>query len=72
MIGYPRTRLQAIALQKARIVPDRFFILKTSESMIHNKVLKKLEDNTKENPLTETEVENAIRNAVLEYNMYYF
>lgn len=61
VVGYPRTRVQAIAMQKAGIVPDKFFILKESESTIRNKLIITLEDNN----------ETAIKNAILEYTMYY-
>eukprot|EP00826_Nyctotherus_ovalis_P039115 TRINITY_DN3730_c0_g1_i26.p1 TRINITY_DN3730_c0_g1~~TRINITY_DN3730_c0_g1_i26.p1 ORF type:complete len:438 (-),score=132.75 TRINITY_DN3730_c0_g1_i26:108-1421(-) len=69
VVGYPSTRIQAIAMQKAGIVPDRIFILKTEEPVIRRRLLDMVEDNTKENPITESEAEKIVNNAVLEYNI---
>lgn len=36
--GFPRTRVQALALQKIGIIPDRFIMLETAEANIQEKV----------------------------------
>ena len=63
VVGYPRTRVQAMAMQRAGIVPDRFFILKGNESIMRNKLLSTLDT------LKEDEAEKIVKNAILEYTM---
>lgn len=72
VVGYPSTRMQAIAMQKAGIVPDRLFMLNTTESAIRERLLGMVEDNTKEAPIAESEAGKLVNDAILEYNMYSF
>jgi adenylate kinase len=64
--GYPRTRVQAIALQSKGIIPDKFFILNMSEETIRQKVITGLQAADPQKPETKAIVDNII----LEYNMY--
>ena len=72
--GYPRTRSQAIGLQKMGIMPDKFFILNANEATISKKIRTSLTTNgnsseTGGKHLNEQKIEVAISNAILEYNM---
>ncbi len=67
--GYPRTRVQAIALQRMGIVPDKFFVLGVSESTIYKKIKASVTANSEGKALTESEIDQLVQNAVLEYNM---
>lgn len=40
--GFPRTRLQAIALQKMSVVPDKFILLDIAENISIDKVKRNL------------------------------
>jgi adenylate kinase len=72
--GYPRTRAQAIGLQKMGFMPDKFFILHINEAAISKRIRHSLTQNgnnseTAVKHLSEKEIETAISNAILEYNM---
>ena len=40
--GFPRTRLQALALQNIRIIPDKVFMLNIADSVSYEKLNQKL------------------------------
>ena len=73
--GYPRTRVQAVALQKMGVVPDKFFVLDTNEATIYKKLRTSFTTNAADSGaqakrLSEVELDAAIQNAIMEYNMY--
>ena len=76
--GYPRTRVQAIWLQRMGIIPDKFFILNIDEETISKKIrttmqqTEGLESGYQKEALNSEEIEAIVRNVILEYNMYYF
>ena len=59
--GFPRTRLQAMALQDKGIVPDKFFVLNLSESNMHKALVEKLKA-----------TEQVASRMVLQYSVYIF
>ena len=72
--GYPRTHVQAIALQRLGIVPDRFFILRSSESTIFQKLKQTVQGNggadSGPSPgLTAEQADAAAHKALTEYTM---
>ena len=67
--GYPRTRVQAIALQRMAVVPDKFFVLGVSESAISKKIKSSLAPSLENKSMSEAEAEQIVQNAILEYNM---
>ena len=73
--GYPRTRVQAIALQRMGVIPDKFFILNTSEATIYKKVRASLvasvtgDTSSTSRTLNEKEIDTIAHNTILEYNM---
>lgn len=69
VVGYPRTRIQAIALQRVGLIPDNIFILKTTEASITDKIY---EDFIKNRPGTESGIDKIVKDAVLEYAVYQF
>ncbi len=72
--GYPRTHVQAIALQRLKIVPDRFFILRSNESTIFQKLKQSIQGNGAPDAvpgpvLSPEQVEAAAHRALTEYTM---
>lgn len=73
--GYPRTRVQAIGLQKMGIVPDNFFLFTIAEKFISERVKTNLkasevsEGGLQKKVLTEAEADTIAKNVSLEYNM---
>ena len=71
--GFPRTEVQAVALQKMGIIPEKFIMLNQSSEETFEKVKEKLSGNDqdyiiqcKDDP---KRLEQLARNAVLEYNL---
>ena len=79
MEGFPRTRVQALALQKLGIIPDKFILLNIDEITTLERVRNKLSGKDVEN-YTNTSLENfneedivsLARAALNEYAMYVF
>ena len=69
--GCPQTRVQANALQKMGIVPDKFFILKITDAMISQKIKDEVHGYNEEKPISEAEIEEIAKNTITEYNMYH-
>lgn len=67
--GYPSTRVQANALQKMGIVPEKFFILNVTEPMMLQKIKESLSANNEEKEMSECELEQMARRAATEYRM---
>lgn len=73
--GYPRTRVQAIELQKMKIVPDKFFILNHSEAATFQKLKANMQSNGSgdaggpKKVLSPEQIEAAAHNAITEYNL---
>ena len=75
IVGYPRTRVQAINLQRMGITPDKFFILNLNEAAVFQKIRGTLplpEPEAEGKPrksLTSEQLDLMARNSILEYNM---
>lgn len=75
IVGYPRTRVQAINLQRMGITPDKFFILNLNEAAVFQKIRGMLQVAVPESEgkprksFTEEQLDLMARNAILEYNM---
>ena len=67
--GFPRTRLQAIALQKMGIVPDKFIMLDIVENISMDKVKRNLKSEDEIINFQEEDVENIAENALTEYRL---
>jgi adenylate kinase family enzyme len=67
--GFPRTRLQAIALQKMGIVPDKFIMLDIAESISIDKVKRNLKSEDEIIQFQEDEIELFAENALTEYRL---
>ena len=69
--GFPRTRLQAIALQQWKIIPDKFFMLNIADNVAFENLKRKLiqggRDSAQYN--NETELNVIAQNAVTEYRV---
>lgn len=76
--GYPRTRVQAIWLQRMGIIPDKFFILNIDEATISKKIRSSTqqaetpESGDHKEALNSEEIDAIVHNVILEYNMYFF
>ena len=67
--GFPRTRLQAIALQKMGNVPDKFIMLDIAESISIDKVKRNLKSEDEIIQFQEDEIELFAENALTEYRL---
>jgi len=67
--GFPRTRLQAIALQKMGIVPDKFIMLDIGESISVDKVKRNLKSEDEIINFGEEEINEYADNALTEYRL---
>lgn len=66
--GFPRTKAQALTLQKIGIIPDKFILLNANEETSIERVRKALiEDGTK---LVGVDLDHAAENAIAEYNLH--
>lgn len=75
--GFPRTRVQAIALQKMGIIPDKFFILTLDEALLFDKIRSNLPTSEGEpggprKSLTPEQVDTIAHNIVLEHKLYFY
>lgn len=68
--GYPRTRIQAIELQRMNVVPDKFFILTANESVMEEKARNTIAASDEAKNLSEEEITKLAKNIVKEYLMY--
>lgn len=73
--GYPRTRVQALSLQRMGITPDKFFVLTMNDSAISQKIKSGLPTSMPEETgkprrsLTVDYIDSFVKNAKLEYNL---
>lgn len=67
--GFPRTRLQAIALQKLGVVPDKFIMLDIAESISIDKVKRKLKSEDEIIQFQEDDIDAFAENALTEYRL---
>lgn len=67
--GFPRTRLQAIALQKMSVVPDKFILLDIAENISIDKVKRNLKSDDEIIQFQEEDVEHLSVNALTEYRL---
>jgi adenylate kinase family enzyme len=68
--GFPRTRLQAIALQQKKIHPDKFFMLNYADNMsIENLKIKLMQGGTGVKYSGGAELDSIARNAITEYHV---
>ncbi len=74
--GFPRTRAQAVALQRTGIVADKFFLLTVSESTIYKKVRASLGTEGAADPgspkraMTEAQIDAIAHKVILENQLY--
>jgi adenylate kinase len=64
--GYPRTRVQALSLQRMGIVPNKFFILNVNEETINKKVSTTV--NAISESMTSDEINAITQRVLLDYN----
>ena len=69
MEGFPRTRLQALALQEMRILPDKFILLNVSTSKSIEKVKKNLKSEESIVKYKPEEIDSLAQSAVDEYKL---
>lgn len=67
--GFPRTRLQAIALQKLGIFPDKFILLDVVENISIDKVKRNLKSEDEIINFQEEDIEQISENALTEYRL---
>jgi adenylate kinase len=67
--GFPRTRLQAIALQKMGIVPDKFVLLEVGENISIDKVKRNLKSEDEIIQFQEDDIDQFAENALTEYKL---
>ena len=67
--GFPRTRLQAIALQKLGVVPDKFIMLDIAESISIDKVKRKLKSEDEIIQFQEDDIDAFAENALTQYRL---
>ena len=68
--GFPRTRLQALALQQMKIIPDKFFMLNIADQMsVENLKQKLVQGGTSAQYNNEFELNQIARNAITEYRV---
>jgi hypothetical protein len=70
--GYPRTRTQALDLQRQGIIPDKFILLHLEDAKIAAQLRLRLQTGPNESepsPPPPAEVESLVQRALLEYNM---
>lgn len=65
--GYPRTREQALSLQRMGIVPDKFFILNVGEAAISSRVSANIASAGE--GMSNDEANSIAQKAILEYTM---
>ena len=67
--GFPRTRLQAIALQKMSVVPDKFILLDIAENVSIDKVKRNLKSDDEIIQFQEEDIEQFSLSALTEYRL---
>lgn len=67
--GYPRTRIQAIELQRMNVVPDKFFILTASEAAMEKRARANIAASDEGKNLSEQETAKLAKSIVKEYLM---
>ena len=67
--GFPRTRQQALALQKMGIIPDKFFLLDVAHSLSIDKVCKNLMSEEAVIQFKDDMIEQVAENALSEYKL---
>ena len=67
--GFPRTRLQAIALQKMSVVPDKFIMLDIGENISVDKVKRNLKSEDEIIHFEEDQIDQYSENALTEYRL---
>jgi len=65
--GYPRTRVQALSLQRMGIIPNKFFILDVNGETISKKISTNI--NTVAEHMTNDEINIITQRVILDYNM---
>jgi adenylate kinase len=69
MEGFPRTRLQALALQEMRILPDKFILLNVTSSQSIEKVKKNLKSEESIVKYKAEEIDQLSKSAINEYKL---
>lgn len=67
--GYPRTRIQAIELQRMKVVPDKFFILTANQAVMEEKVKANIISTDEGKTLSAEEITKLSKSIVEEYLM---
>lgn len=70
MEGFPKTRVQALALAQNKVIPDKIFLMKYSDEVAADHVFKTLQGKYGDDPEREEEYRKAAWNAVKEYHMH--
>jgi adenylate kinase len=67
--GFPRTRMQAIALQNMKIIPDKIFFLNMADNILFERINSKLFLGVGAQFQSPQEMHNISRNALTEYRV---
>jgi adenylate kinase family enzyme len=66
--GFPKTRVQAISLAQNKIIPDKIFLMKYSDEVAIEHIIKSLKDMYGEDT-PEEELQKAARRTMIDYHM---
>ena len=69
--GFPRTRQQALALQKMGIIPNKFILLHIKQNITIEKVKKNLKSEESLIHYREDEIDRLAKTALTEYRVYF-
>lgn len=67
--GFPRTRMQALALQNMKIIPDKIFLLNMNDTILYEKVNRKLVNNADVVASSHQELQEFASNAITEFRV---
>ena len=67
--GFPRTQMQALALQKMNIIPDKFILLNVDDCTTIQKVKENLQSEESVIRYDENHVDQIAQNALDEYKL---